>query len=182
MPLEWNDRLKKHAYLLALIIQKGLESLRMGIETGARLDWRIYPDSGDALTPCLSDFEKKRRDRSAVQWKERLEGQLHSQAVALPRNLILLSQNFCKWTIDIVYVIESAAYAVIFRVVCVKARTSEVRASDGFWHKQRVNITSYNNSHWNSFLNVTHITKSKSQIVEPNANLIAKQISQHILS
>ena len=85
MPLEWNDRLKKHPYLLALIIQKGLESLRMGIETGARLDWRIYSDSGDALTPCLSDFEKKRRDRSAVQWKERLKRQLHSQAVALPR-------------------------------------------------------------------------------------------------
>ena len=74
MPLEWNDRLKKHPYLLALIIQKGLESLRMGIETGARLDWRIYSDSGDALTPCLSDFEKKRRDRSAVQWKNAWKG------------------------------------------------------------------------------------------------------------
>lgn len=43
------------------------ESLRMGIETGARLDSGIYPNSGDALTPCLSDFEKKRRDRLAVQ-------------------------------------------------------------------------------------------------------------------
>lgn len=33
----------------------------MGIETGARLDRGIYPDSGDALTPCLSDFEKKKK-------------------------------------------------------------------------------------------------------------------------
>ena len=29
------------------------------------------------------------------------------------------------------------------RVVCVKIRTSEVRASESFWHKQRVNITPY---------------------------------------
>ena len=29
------------------------------------------------------------------------------------------------------------------RVVCVKTRTSEVRASEGFSHNQRVNITPY---------------------------------------
>ena len=57
---------------------------------------------------------------------------------------------------NIVYVIESAVYGVIFtsclcentnergpRVVSVKTRTSEVRASEGFSHKQRVNIAPY---------------------------------------
>ena len=46
MPLGWNDKLKKHSYLFALITG---ESLRMGIETGVRFDWGIYPDSSDAL-------------------------------------------------------------------------------------------------------------------------------------
>ena len=55
------------------------------------------------------------------------------------------------------------------------------RASEGFWHKQLVNMTpskalsmtwtvyytNHENFHWNSFVNVTHtlITKSKSQIL-----------------
>ena len=36
-----------------------------------------------------------------------------------------------------------------------------------------VYYTYLENFHWNSFLNVIHISQSKSQIVEPNANLIA---------
>ena len=60
------------------------------------------------------------------------------KAVAFPSCCFTKKLSTCPRTfvnelaIDIVYVKESAAYAVIFRVVCVKARTSEVRASDGF--------------------------------------------------
>ena len=47
----------------------------------------------------------------------------------------------------IVYVIESAAYGVAFTsCMCESPNergTSEVRASRGFLHKQRVNITPY---------------------------------------
>ena len=85
-------------------------------------------------------------------------------------------EEFRDWTTDwrtplteyIVYVIESAAYGVIFTSCFLsKTRTSEVRASEGFWHKQRVNKTQYKalsmswavyytkqeNFHWTSFLN-----------------------------
>ena len=60
------------------------------------------------------------------------------------------------------------------------------QASEGFWHKQHVNVMLYKafyvtwavyyiyhkNFHWNISFNLTDITKSKSQI-ELNANVIA---------
>jgi len=43
----------------------------------------------------------------------------------------------------IVYVIESAAYGVVFTNCLCENPNEEVRASEGFSHKQRVNITPY---------------------------------------
>ena len=69
--------------------------------------------------------------------------------------------------INIVYVTESAAYGVLFTSCLCQQPERARRASEGFWHKQRVNKTPYKalsmswavydtkqeNFHWASFLN-----------------------------
>ena len=57
-----------------------------------------------------------------------------------------ISFNVFYELVNIVYVIASAVYGVRYmhELFVSKTRTSDrVRASEGFWHKQRVNITPY---------------------------------------